>query len=187
MFEFLSPLSLIGLSAAAIPLLIHLSRSRKVKTMRFSTTRFLTDQFLRSYRMSRLKEIGLLAARMALFALFAMALAQPLFLPKGTAVRGSSSRAVIIVLDDSASMSYVEDGVPLFAKARAGARAILDGLKSGDSASIVLASRRAAGPEVVFPQLTTELADVRQLLDSLAVRELGTDLAQAVARAEQLL
>ena len=56
--------------------------------MRFSTTRFFTDQFLRSYRMSRLKELLLLACRMALFALLAMALAQPLFMPKGAAVAG---------------------------------------------------------------------------------------------------
>ena len=42
-----------GLLAALIPLVIHLSRSRRTKKMRFSTTRFFTDQFLRSYRMSR--------------------------------------------------------------------------------------------------------------------------------------
>ena len=77
MITFLSPLFLIGLLAAAIPLVIHLSRSRRTKKMRFSTTRFFTDQFLRSYRMSRLKELLLLAFRMALCALLAAALARP--------------------------------------------------------------------------------------------------------------
>ncbi len=79
MLTFLSPLLLIGTLAAGIPLIIHLSRSRRTKKMRFSTTRFFTDQFLRSYRMSRLKELFLLACRMALFALLALAFAQPLF------------------------------------------------------------------------------------------------------------
>src|SRR6516225_747443 len=83
-FEFLNPLYLIGLLAAAIPLIIHLSRSRRTKKMRFSTTRFFTEQFLRSYRMSRLKELFLLACRMALFAVLAMALAQPFIKPKGS-------------------------------------------------------------------------------------------------------
>src|SRR5437588_6856437 len=96
---FLSPLFLIGLLSAAIPLLIHLSRSRRTRTMRFSTTRFFTDQFLRSYRMSRLKELLLLLFRMALFGLLAVALARPLFTPKGTLL-ASGSRAVVIVLDD---------------------------------------------------------------------------------------
>src|ERR687884_2285159 len=81
----LNPAYLFGLTSAAIPLVIHLSRSRRQKKMRFSTTRFFTDQFLRSYRMSRLKELFLLACRMALCGLLAMALAQPLFVPKGQA------------------------------------------------------------------------------------------------------
>src|SRR4051795_7970030 len=99
MFEFLNPVYLFGLAAAAIPLIIHLSRSRRTKKMRFSTTRFFTDQFLRSYRMSRLKEVVLLACRMALFAFLAMALARPLILPKGAtaaAVGGSGPRTVIL-------------------------------------------------------------------------------------------
>src|SRR5438105_11571108 len=111
MFEFLSPLFLIGLVSAVIPLLIHLSRSRRTKKMRFSTTRFFTEQFLKSYRMSRLKELLLLACRMALFALLAMALARPFLLPRGAAagLAGGGPRAVVLVLDDSASMGYVEE------------------------------------------------------------------------------
>src|SRR5262245_64573159 len=109
MFTFLSPLFLIGLVAAAIPLIIHLSRSRRMKKMRFSTTRFFTDQFMRSYRMSQLRELLLLACRMALFALLAMALTRPLLAPEsGAAFSGSGPRTVLIVLDDSASMSLTD-------------------------------------------------------------------------------
>src|ERR1700722_17160885 len=108
-FTFLSPLYLIGALSALIPLVIHLSRSRRTKKMRFSTTRFFTDQFLRSYRMSRLREVFLLACRMALCALFALALAQPLVIPKGSLFGSEGSRAVVIVLDNSASMGYTEE------------------------------------------------------------------------------
>src|SRR5437899_8876470 len=104
MITFPTPAFLIGLLAAAIPLVIHLSRSRRTKKMRFSTTRFFTEQFLRSYRMSRLKELLLLAFRMALFAFLAMALAQPLLMPQSSSFLGGSagSRAVVLVLDNSA-------------------------------------------------------------------------------------
>src|SRR5712691_4012480 len=108
MFDFLGSFTLlnswylIGLLAAAIPLIIHLSRSKRTKKLRFSTTRFFTDQFLRSYRMSRLKEILLLLTRMALFALLAMALARPFIFPKGGGgMGGSGPRTVVLVLDDS--------------------------------------------------------------------------------------
>src|SRR5204862_5529685 len=100
MFEFLNPVYLFGLAAAAIPLIIHLSRSRRTKKMRFSTTRFFTDQFLRSYRMSRLKELVLLACRMALCALLAVAFAQPLLQPEGLELLGGGARAVVLVIDD---------------------------------------------------------------------------------------
>src|SRR3954464_2309879 len=105
-FTFLSPWYLIGLLAALIPLIIHLSRSRRTKKMRFSTTRFFTDQFLRSYRMSQLKELLLLVCRMALFALLAIALAQPLIRPSGGPTLAAGPRTVLLVLDDSASMGF---------------------------------------------------------------------------------
>src|SRR5450755_1716326 len=87
--------ALAGLLAALIPLVIHLSRSRRTRKMRFSTTRFFTDQFLRSYRMSRIREVLLLLCRMALFALLGFAIAQPL-LPSPTmaAFRPQGSRGV---------------------------------------------------------------------------------------------
>src|SRR2546428_12985446 len=107
MITFLTPAFLIGLLAAAIPLVIHLSRSRRTKKMRFSTTRFFTDQFLRSYRMSRLKELLLLACRMALCALLAAALARPLIMPKGQTFLPGGSRSVAIVVDGSARSAFV--------------------------------------------------------------------------------
>ena len=187
MFEFLNPLFLIGLASAAIPLLIHLSRSRRTKKIQFSTTRFLTDHFLRSYRMSRLKELLLLACRMALCALFAMALARPMFLPRGDKFNLGQSRSLVFVLDNSASMSYEEEGKTLFARAQTAARELLDGLKSGDTAAVVLAGRRAQGPESLFPEPTAELGDVRQAINRSEPAVLGTDLSAAVARAEELL
>jgi uncharacterized membrane protein len=187
MLTFLSPLALIGLLSAAIPLVIHLSRSRRTKRMQFSTTRFFTDQFLRSYRMSRLKELWLLACRMAICALFAMALARPLALPRGPALLNRQSRSVVLVIDNSASMSYVEDGASMFERIRDVARSLVDELRPGDTASIVLAGRRDAGPEAIFPEPTSELGDVRAALDSLGAATLGTDLAGAIARAERLV
>lgn len=184
---FLNPIFLVGLLSAAIPLIIHLSRSRRTKKIRFSTTRFLTDQFLRSYRMSRLKELWLLAARMALCALFAMALAQPLIRPSGQSfLLGGQSRTVVLVIDNSASMGYVEDGESLLERAQRAAVDLLDGLREGDHAAIVFAGRREAGPEVAFDEPTPELGDVRQAVRLAKVETLGTALSRAVVRAEEI-
>src|SRR5262245_39950444 len=115
--------------------------------MRFSTTRFFTEQFLRSYRMSRLRELLLLACRMALFALLAVALTGILYTPKGGSAIGSGGgpRTVVVVLDDSASMAYQEGGVPVFRRAQEAASTVLRGLGSGDTVSLVFAGARAGG------------------------------------------
>lgn len=183
MITFLTPLFLVGMLAAAIPLVIHLSRSRRTRKIRFSTTRFFDETFMRSYRMSRLKELWLLAARMALFALFAAALARPMVLPSGRAWR-AGKRCVVLVIDNSASMAYVENGRSLLDRARDAAVEILDTLKPGDAASIVLAARRDSGPRILFPQPTPDLAAVRSELNGIGAEELGTDLGGAVDSAQ---
>jgi hypothetical protein len=187
--EFHTKAYLVGMLAALIPLIIHLSRSRRTKKIRFSTTRFFTDQFLRSYRMSRLREILLLICRMALFALFAMALAQPFWNPKEKpgAVATSGSRSVVLVFDNSGSMGYADGGQTLFDRARGAALNMLDTLKSGDTAGIVLAGRRDpdVGPEVLVAP-TDQTADVRQALKRVQLSVAGTNLTEAIARAEVL-
>src|SRR2546425_977542 len=176
-FTLLSGWFLLGLLSAAIPLIIHLSRSRRTKKMRFSTTRFFTEQFLRSYRMSRVKELLLLLCRMALFALLAMALARPLVMPKGApALAGSGPRTVVVVLDNSASMGLVEDGKPLFERAQGAAVTVLDNLAAGDTVAVVLAGRRAEGPEVLFPDPTDQRDEVKRAVGQLRATTLGTDL-----------
>jgi len=177
--------ALAGLLAALIPLVIHLSRSRRTKKMRFSTTRFFTDQFLRSYRMSRIREVVLLVCRMALFALLGFALAQPLLAsPSLASLRPGGSRGVVLVLDDSASMGYAEDGKTLFDRARDAAKKVMQGLRPGDSASLVLAGHRADGPQQAFPRPTDKLDDVLQALDAARPTELTADLTEAIPVAE---
>jgi hypothetical protein len=188
-FNFQNPLYLVGLLAALVPLVLHLSRSRRTKKMRFSTTRFFTDQFLRSSRMSRLKELVLLGCRMALFALLAAALARPLVLPKGAAtaaVGGGGPRTVVLVLDDSASMGCAEEGGTPFRRAQQAALTVLRSLGPDDAASVVLAGRRAGGPEVLFPEPTTDHAEVQRAIDGATVSALGANLTAAVGRAEEL-
>ena len=186
--QFLNPIFLIGMTSALIPLIIHLSRSRRTKKIRFSTTRFMTDHFLRSYRMSRIKELLLLLARMLLFALFAAALAQPFVQPQGQAFAGvHEKRTVVFVIDNSASMGYIEHDVSLLQRARAAAIEIVDSLKEGDRASVILAGHLANGPEILFNEPTLQLGDVRQAVEGLQVTGLETSLTQAILLAEQMV
>jgi hypothetical protein len=187
MLTFLSPLLLIGAFSAAIPLIIHLSRSRRTKKMRFSTTRFFTDQFLRSYRMSRLKELLLLTCRMALFALLAMAFAQPLFQTSAQPLFGGGSRSVVLVIDNSASMGYTENGKTLLDRVRVAAREIIEDLGPNDTVSVVLGGRHESGPRVLTEHASrADIGDALQSIDTLPVATLAGDLSAALVRAEEI-
>ncbi len=176
--------ALAGLLAALIPLVIHLSRSRRTKKMRFSTTRFFTDQFLRSYRMSRIREVLLLACRMALFALLG-------FGHRPAAAVHRRPRPPFAAAARAAS-SWCSTTRPAWATPRTARRCstapatprgrCVEDLRPGDSASVVLAGRRADGPQELFPRPTTRLEDVLQALDGVKPTGLSADLTEAIPR-----
>ena len=81
--SFLNPLFLIGLAAAAIPILIHLFTRRRPREVRFPSLEFLTEVSQSEIRRLRLKQWLLLLLRALAIAAIAVAMARP-------AVRGSA-------------------------------------------------------------------------------------------------
>jgi uncharacterized membrane protein len=109
-------------------------------------------------------------------------------LPKGQSFVFGGTRAVALVIDNSASMAYNENGLTLLDRARGVARELLDGMSTNDSVSIVLAGRREAGPEMLYDKKPVqELGDVLQAVNTLAPATLGTDVQGAVAMADEIL
>lgn len=189
---FAAPLFLFGLLATAIPLLLHLRRSRRVRRIVFSTTRFFDERFIRASRRARIQDRLLMALRMALLALFALALAQPLLrLPQLAPLAGltGAKRRVAIVLDDSASMGVVTGQGDLLERARAAALALLDELSTarGDRATLVLAGQRRASAATVFAQPTADLDAVAAAVRAVGPSSLATDLNAAITTAATAL
>ncbi|MBI1367710.1 MAG: VWA domain-containing protein [Planctomycetes bacterium] len=187
---FLAPWFLLGTLAAAIPLLLHLRRSRQRKKIVFSTTRFFDEQFLRSARRARVQDRLLMFLRMALLILFALALAQPLLrIPGLSGIFGSGKRTVAIVLDDSASMAAGDARGSQLDRAKAAAKQLVDDLSTlrGDRVTIVLAGRRAAGPTVLFDPPTSDLEQARQAIAQVTLSDLATDVQGALDKAGEVL
>lgn len=185
---FLAPFFLLGIGAAVIPLIVHLRRSRRAVRIVFSTARFFDEDFIRSARRARLRDLLLLLLRMALLCLLALALAQPVItLPRLRRVLGQAGRrrTVALVMDDSASMSLRDSEGQLFERARAAALDVLDGLSSlnGDRATVILAGARDSGPDVLFKDPSEDLDAVRAAILQVTPADLGTDLAAAVRQA----
>lgn len=179
---FLAPFFLFGLLATAIPLVLHLRKSTRHKKIVFSTTRFFDEQFIKSSRRARLQDRLLMALRIALLALFVLALAQPLIGVKGLAAWMTGKRNVAIIIDDSESMGLSDDKGLLLDRAKQAAVALVDGLSPtrGDRATVLLAGRREEGPRFLFPEPTTDLAAVRRAIEGVKLTDLATDLGSAI-------
>ena len=181
---FLNPLFLIGLLAAAVPLLIHLWSRRQAVTVDFSSLMFLVAAHRQNVRRLQLKQLLILLLRMLIVALIALALARP-FLTLGlplSAVRAKTD--VVIVLDNSYSMQYKDvDGV-WFDKAKAAAIDVLRSLRHGDSASLILMSDI---PEPVFRQLTPNIDAVISSIQNAETSFRSTNVQPSVELAHEIL
>ena len=101
--SFASPYYLLGLLAAAIPILIHLLTRDRIQRVSFSTLRFFARGSQAVLRRKRILEAILVAMRAAVCALIALAFARP-FLGAGDDAAITAGTACVIVADVSASM-----------------------------------------------------------------------------------
>ena len=99
-----NPWALLGLGAIAVPILIHLLGRDKAPRHAFPSLRFIEIAELPPTRRTRLHDLLLLATRVAIIAVAAAALAQPLLLFASRRARIDSRLARTIVVDTSASM-----------------------------------------------------------------------------------
>lgn len=143
-----APWMLWGLLGLAIPVVIHLLNRRRVEVVDWGAMQFL-ELGERARRRFQVTELLLMAVRMCILGLVALAVTRPYWEPKPSSARatapslaGAVSRDVVLVLDQSASMSRRAGGVTPYEDAIAWARNFVSQMRPGDSAAILLASDR---------------------------------------------
>ena len=185
----LHPLMLAWVGGAAVPLILHfLSRSR-YRAVPWGAMMFLTGSNSGSHLGARAKQIILLFLRMGTVGLLAVALSRPVIashystIPTAGLTTGGPA-AVVIILDDSASMGYTKDGKSRLDQAREITLQILSGLKRGDQAALLLAGSRdnqsANPPSTDLQSIASRVADLQPDIGQ-------ADFAYEINRAADLL
>jgi Aerotolerance regulator N-terminal/von Willebrand factor type A domain len=131
--SFLYPAFLLGALAIAIPIALHLLRRDVAPDVPFSAVRLLRRSPVEQSRRRRLRDVLLLAARVAALVLLALAFARPYF------QEAAPARVRLVALDRSYSMG----GTDRFERARAMARAALDEAGTGERVGLVVFDDRA--------------------------------------------
>ena len=181
---FLNPLFLFGLLATGIPLVIHLWNRRRVVTIDFSSLIFITAAHRENARRFQLRQFLILLLRMAIIALIALALARP-FLTLGLPVASVRAKTdVVIVLDNSYSMAYQDINGVRLDKAKTLAADIIDTLRHGDRAALILMSDI---PKPVFRQLTPDIESVIAAINDTETSYRTTNVQPSLELAHEIL
>jgi hypothetical protein len=186
--ELVHPAWLWALAALAVPLVLHLLKRRATAPREFPPAVLLEPGAERAARARRLRELLLLAARMALLAALVLTFARPrLLLPpaEGQPAADRPALALVAVIDDSPSSSRPADpaapsGPTRLDRALAEARAALAALGPGSEAAAVFASGRSLGPAAAA-DLAAKLAGPAGGAAALA------DMGRALAAAPEFL
>jgi len=127
---FLNSTFLFALAAVSVPLIIHFLSKRRIKTIEFSSLKFLEQMQKSRMKWLKIKELLLLVLRMAVIALIVMAFARPTL--RGFAGSSRASSSVAVILDRSASMEAQGETGNLFDEARRTAGRLIGGLEPAD-------------------------------------------------------
>ncbi len=152
--SFLFPTLLtIGLPLIAVPIVIHLINLRRQQKIRWAAMQFLLESQRRNRRWILLKQLLLLATRMAVIGVLVLMLAHLIVRNEWLQLLGSGTTHHIVLLDDSYSMSDRWDNTSALAEGKRAIQAIVDqAYRQSDAQLVTLlrfseATRLSAGAQ----------------------------------------
>lgn len=174
--SFLSPLYLLGALAVAVPILLHLFRRRTELVVDFPAVRLLSKSPVEHRRRRRLRELVLLALRVAALVLLAGSFARP-YLAGGAVA--ADTPVTVVAIDTSFSLS----APAVFARAKQ--RAAEEVGEAPDSHAVAVISFGDVAQTLIEP--TTDRGAALAALAALEPGWSSTDYGAAVARASELV
>jgi len=128
--SFLAPLFLVGAAAAALPIVLHLLKREPEARVKFAAVKLLKHAPVEHTEKRHLRELLLLALRIAALVLLALAFARPFFPGRAAAATGG---VTIVALDTSYSLSAPGQ----FARAKQLAKDAIAGAPAGEAVGVV--------------------------------------------------
>lgn len=182
-----NPLMLLGLLGVAIPVVIHLLSRRRAEVIEWGAMQFL-DLGRRARRRIQLTELLLMAGRMLILGLVALALARPFLKPREASAGASGAnsrepRDEILILDGSISMTRRSGDETARARALRWAEEHVRDLPAGSSVGVLVAGHRTR-PIVDSPSfdLTRVAAALRAIPEIHDNADMATALGEALQR-----
>jgi hypothetical protein len=166
----------VAAAAAAVPILLHLFHRKTEVVIDFPAVRLLKRAPVQQHRRRRLRELILLALRVAALVLLALSFARPYF---AGAAAPESAALTVIAVDQSMSLSAPGQ----IDRARAAALGAVDAAPSSRALALVTFGDAAA----VAIEPTTDRAAVKAAINQIVPMPRGTRYRTALARASEVI
>ena len=179
---FLYPAFLVGLLAASLPILIHLLNRRRLQRIRFPAVRFILLSQKRISRSYRLRHWLLLALRTLAVVFLVLLLANPIFQTGAGLFAGGGPVTLVVLLDNSLSMTWSGDGNG-FKQAKDAGRLLIAALHDEDRAAVL--PTNISGKETY--RLKSQRDVLSRELDAIEIADGTANLTAALEKAYELL
>ena len=183
--NFLNSTILFFSALAVIPILIHLFNRQRVKRIEFSSIKYLKSLQKTRMRRLKIKQLLLLILRTLIILAIVVAFARPTTEGSYSRALGSAAPAsVVILIDNSMSMSTETIEGTLFTLAKNQALGIVENLSAADQVAVIAFNN---APQDLTNGFTTNHSFVSETIKSIESTRIGTNPQTAVETALQLL
>jgi hypothetical protein len=166
---FFTPWFLAGALAAGLPVWLHLLRKHKTTPLPFSSLMFFERRIQSSIKHRRLRYLVLLALRMALVLLIALAFAHP-YVRRAAAPASRTGEVTVLAIDNSLSMRAGNR----LDQAKQMARRMVGGLRAGQRAQVLAFGARVQ----VMSEVTDDHAPLNAAIDAIESSDARTSFAE---------
>jgi hypothetical protein len=166
---FFTPWFLAGAVAVGLPIWLHLLKKHKTTPLPFSSLMFFERRIQSSIKHRRLRYLVLLALRMALILLIALAFAQP-YVRQAAASASRTGEVTVLAIDNSLSMRAGNR----LDQAKQMARRMVAGLRPGQRAQVLAFGARVQA----MSEVTDDRAPLSAAIDAIVPSDARTSFAE---------
>jgi hypothetical protein len=167
-----------------LPLLVHLFARSKPPRYNFSSIEFILKIVRTTMRVKRPQDWLLLLIRTILFLSLIFMFLRPLLFSQRRLAGYTQKKNIVLIVDATASMAYVDGSQTRFAAACAEASEILSGLSARDFVNVVWLD---SSPDAVFPELGSNISYLKNALRRAKVTNESGDIGEAIRIAVDLI
>lgn len=182
--NFLNPFILFGLALSAIPLIIHLLNLRKLRTIEFSSLKFLKELQKSHIRKLKIQQWILLLLRILTIIFLVLAFSRPITTGHIPGLSQYAQSSIIILFDNSPSMNISDQFGNRFNYAKRITKKLLDQMSNRDEIAIIPMANLQTADNYSF---NSNIKNISEQVSKIKIGYKTINISQSLSVAIELL